>query len=541
MKRISIALLIIILAVASLLYLTALTPDRFGFYHDDGIYVITAKALATGQGYRIISLPDEPAQTKFPPFYPFLLSLIWRAFPHFPANLLPMMSLSLMATMVFLGLAFFYLVRRGYATNWQALLVTALVGVNWRIVILATGIYSEMVYAALSVGGLWLAETYEKPGRRWILGILLGGTLGLAFLTRTSGITLLVAVVAYYLLHQQYKKSSLPLLVAGSFILAWAGWCIAHRPTLEHVNAAFYTSYLADFFQLVPDLQTLLLIILKNAFKLIIFSIPTLILGLNYVQTGNFLAIRLFIITLTFIFIVEGLRRQMSQGLRLLPLYLFSYLSLHLFWPYTPYDRFIAPILPFLLFFLISEITYLISVTRNKLKLPGQITQKLGSVLLLLVLIGLTGITFYHHSSVLQWSLDSKTFYARRASEEMQTIGWINRHTAPSDVLLCYSDPLCYLNTGRKAIRPYLVKPSIQVQDEAAVYKKVKILFRIIKENNAHYLVSTSSDFEYESQSDLMRSQLKTLTGKYPETFVPVFRSANGHSVIYEINVGPTP
>src|SRR5881409_1429359 len=93
-----------VLAGSCLLYAAAFTPARFGFYHDDGIYVVTAKALATGQGYRIISLPYEPAQTKYPPFYPFLLSLVWRAYPRFPNNLVPMMLLSLIAATAFFTL-----------------------------------------------------------------------------------------------------------------------------------------------------------------------------------------------------------------------------------------------------------------------------------------------------------------------------------------------------------------------------------------------------------------------------------------------------
>src|SRR5262245_1204078 len=78
--------LLIILFLSAPLYCALLAPQRFGGYHDDGIYATTAKALATGQGYRIISLPSEPAQTKYPPLYPLLLSLIWRVYPRFPEN-----------------------------------------------------------------------------------------------------------------------------------------------------------------------------------------------------------------------------------------------------------------------------------------------------------------------------------------------------------------------------------------------------------------------------------------------------------------------
>ena len=164
------AVLLVILAASCLLYVAAFTPARFGFYHDDGIYVVTAKALATGQGYRIISLPYEPSQTKYPPFYPFLLSLVWRAYPHFPENLWLLTSLSMGATVTFLALAFRYLVREGYASRGTALLVVALAAINGRTVILATSMYSEMIYAALSVGGLWLAERYLKGRLTWFGG-----------------------------------------------------------------------------------------------------------------------------------------------------------------------------------------------------------------------------------------------------------------------------------------------------------------------------------------------------------------------------------
>src|SRR5258708_2621481 len=54
---------------------------------DDGVYLVCAKSLAEGSGYRILSLPKEPFQTKYPPFYPWLLSLLWRINPSFPSNL----------------------------------------------------------------------------------------------------------------------------------------------------------------------------------------------------------------------------------------------------------------------------------------------------------------------------------------------------------------------------------------------------------------------------------------------------------------------
>src|SRR5262245_7481348 len=107
-------LFIVTLLVAGVIYLVTLDPSRFGVQYDDAIYVASAKALATNQQYRIISLPSEPAQTKFPPLYPILLSLIWRVDPVFPRNVFWMMLASVAATICLLLLTYRYLVQNEY-------------------------------------------------------------------------------------------------------------------------------------------------------------------------------------------------------------------------------------------------------------------------------------------------------------------------------------------------------------------------------------------------------------------------------------------
>src|SRR5262245_54937 len=68
-------------------YYMAWAAPGIGLSHDDGIYLATAKALATGKGYTIISLPVEIRQTKYPMLFPLLLSFLWRVWPEFPQNI----------------------------------------------------------------------------------------------------------------------------------------------------------------------------------------------------------------------------------------------------------------------------------------------------------------------------------------------------------------------------------------------------------------------------------------------------------------------
>jgi len=57
----------LLIAVAAF---AAINPRILGLFHDDGIYAVAAKALADGDGYRIISLPGDPARQSIRSFIP---------------------------------------------------------------------------------------------------------------------------------------------------------------------------------------------------------------------------------------------------------------------------------------------------------------------------------------------------------------------------------------------------------------------------------------------------------------------------------------
>jgi hypothetical protein len=56
----------------------SLSTNDFGFYHDDGIYAVTARSLAVTGEYRITSLPGEPYKWKYTIVFPAMLAEIWR-------------------------------------------------------------------------------------------------------------------------------------------------------------------------------------------------------------------------------------------------------------------------------------------------------------------------------------------------------------------------------------------------------------------------------------------------------------------------------
>jgi len=64
----------------------AIDGQPVGALRDDAMYVLLAKSIATGHGYRWLNLPGTPAAIHFPPGYPAFLALLWWIAPAFPAS-----------------------------------------------------------------------------------------------------------------------------------------------------------------------------------------------------------------------------------------------------------------------------------------------------------------------------------------------------------------------------------------------------------------------------------------------------------------------
>jgi 4-amino-4-deoxy-L-arabinose transferase-like glycosyltransferase len=538
-----------ILLSSCLLSYLVLRTDRFGAYHDDGIYVTTARAIAEGQGYRIISLPGEPHQTKYPPFYPFLLSLIWSVYPAFPQNLTWMMLLSVIATLSFLLVAWRYLVKNDYAGHGEALIVVALTALNWRTMILATSVYSEMLFALLAVAALHLVEKHERDTNPSLTGVLAGTLIGLAFLTRSSGIALVFSAAVYFGIRRQWKRGLLPVALASLFVVGWTTWCYVNKTAAHGVNVPYYTSYVGHLNQVVGDLQALsgssrLTVLLNMAVQNfvggILISTPLVSCGLSY---NAFAGLSRFLVSaaicagfLSLVLLTTGFGRSLAKGIRLLHIYILTCLGLYLFWlPDVSYDRFLMPMLPFLLLFLVCELGVLVSLFRKGMQ-SGNLTGKISGALIALALVLVVGIMLFGYGSGTYSSLSSLGTSSARAADDARAISWINEHTDSSDALVCYRDPKYFLYTGHKAVRSFPMTEGFSWQeDPISMDKLAQAVFRIIDEAGARYLVVTATDFELEDRPEQHRKTFDKLIEEHPRSFASVFESTDGRSRIYRI------
>src|SRR5262249_35255780 len=248
--------------------------------------------------------------------------------------------------------------------------------------------------------------------------------------------------------------------------------------------------------------------------------------GIDYISAQYF--------GFVFLFIAAGFVRQVSKGVRLLPIYIILYIGLHLFLPYTTYDRYITILLPFFLLYLITEIYALVSVVQREFVANGNLIKKFSAGFIGLALLTSIGITLYNYSSGIYWRLTSTPFdkSARPAIEDTEAINWINTHTDLSDVIVCTHDSMYFLYTGRKATRfsaINLIETSSFQNRQLTSDEQAEIMLRILGEFDARYLIITSKDFE--DQPILQQKTLNSFLELHSEKLLPVFRSSDGNSV----------
>ena len=107
-RRVPLAIGALVVLVGSA---TLLSAWPVGVFEDDGIYVVLAKSLATGQGYRYLNLPGAPVAAHYPPGFPLMLAALWTLWPAFPENV----ALFKLANVILLAVA----AVAGYHFAWK--------------------------------------------------------------------------------------------------------------------------------------------------------------------------------------------------------------------------------------------------------------------------------------------------------------------------------------------------------------------------------------------------------------------------------------
>jgi hypothetical protein len=460
--------MLLVLAPAAYFAWNARDMPQLDGFHDDGIYWVCAKSLAQGSGYRILSLPDQPYQTKYPPLYPLLLSVIWRVNPSFPDNLPLATLVSWLMLPLYLVLARRVFLDLGLGPA-HALVLCVLLALNPYVVLYSVSLMSELMFSCLLLGCLWLARRAGEPGSPGWVAALAGAVAAAAYLTRNAALPLLVSGPLYYLLRKQYARAALFFGAMLPAVAGWNLWVRAHLPASRDFVTLYYTDYLG--FHLANFTWRDLPLLLSKNLSGVLEGIG----GLFLVFGGKLLLQIVGVVA-----ILGTLRMVRRSGVSQYHLFAAGHVLLLLPWHlglYDQYLRLVLPILPLLLAGLSSEFrrgavqvhAWLKSAAWRRVLLACVLSGGLG-------FIGVVGtlsmfVTLYQFPG---FSNRNRVLLANNRA----AYRWIAENLPRDSTFLAAADPLLYLYTGRPACH-FVVPPRLIYLDDQA---KISELYRKVAE-----------------------------------------------------------
>lgn len=185
--------------------------------HDDAQYLLLSRSLRS-LGYYDVFQVGTPVHNIYPPGYPVMLAF-WGALTGERFDLLVLLGIGASATA--LGLIF-AVVKRLWSP-FVALLCLAVLCVNPYMVSHAGKLMSEAPYMLLSVLALW-SLSWKSPSPR-LLVIAAAAAIGAA-LTRSIGVTLLVAIGTHWLLERRFAALATCTVTSAGTVGLWLLWTI---------------------------------------------------------------------------------------------------------------------------------------------------------------------------------------------------------------------------------------------------------------------------------------------------------------------------
>lgn len=460
----------------------AIEPLPVGVFYDDAQYVILAKSLATGQGYRFLNLPGAPLATHFPPGYPAFLAILWRISPTFPENVALLKFANALLIALVALLTYRFATRTLEMSPALAFVATIAGTATIPSLVLSSAIMSEPLFLAVLFPVLaWSERATQRaevdPRRGELRGsLLLGIAIGGLALVRTHGIALVPAAVAAYLA-QGRRRDAMTCALATLVVLApWMAWVGLHNDALPPLVRGAYGSYFewlamgfrADGWHLLgvtlPDnVATLWMAIVRSIVPDVHWSLDLLVGGL-YLWLAALGAVTCW-------------RRA-----RVMTLFIAGYLAIVLVWPFSPL-RFVWGVWPLLMLVPAAGLTV---AWRRATVMRSPAWRSALTVAALVLGAGLASFNLRGYLNA--WWSSNARFHARRL---LPQLAWVARSTNPDDIVGADAEAAVYLYTGRRAV-PITSFTAAEYARERTITEDIAILEQLIDRYRPRYVIVTS-------------------------------------------------
>ncbi|MFI5233094.1 MAG: hypothetical protein ACHQSE_11365 [Gemmatimonadales bacterium] len=427
-------------AIVGAIALAAITAVPVGVFWDDGVYLIGAKSLATGMGYRFLHLPGAPAAVHFPPGWPALLAVIWKLGPAFPDNVVLLKLVNPLLLAIGAALACRYGIRRLRLPPVAAAIAAVVFAAALPLMVIAGVLFSEPFFFVALLVALALADRAVDVGG-WKAALAAGVAAGLVALVRSAGVVLVPAVVVALIIAQWRREAAVAAAGAAAVLAPWQIWIALHAHDLAAAYRGSYGPYLDWVLGMYRDRGPAFVLVMARMNLLALMRS----LGIALFPFGP-REIRPLLVTLVLLVAAVGALRARRRA-RTALLFVLFYCAVVFAWPYAP-DRFIWGIWPLLGILLASGAVecWRIATERGApggVRLTGALTCAIG-------VWAIAGHAAYsvRGASRHWWDSAART----NADALLPVAAWINANTSPHDVIAVDGEPFIYLHTGRTVV-----------------------------------------------------------------------------------------
>ena len=471
------AICALVALAAAAVALWAMRPYAVGVYHDDGVYAILAKSLATGRGFRYLHLPGAPVAGHYPPVYPVFLSLLYRLVPQFPANV----KLFLLANVALVGVAAWYtqaLARRILGWSAAAAAAAALVATATFPMLLLSGlVLSETLFIAallpLLVGTeRFVSDPDPSASRASVHAVLLGASFGLLGLVRTHGLALALAAVLVLAWRRRWRDAALCLVGSALVMTPWVIWVRVHGTMPWSGLEGSYGSYIAWFSDGVraTGLHGMLSTVMKNAREF-----AELLADRWSFSDVAFARHACALLVATALGVGAW---RMARRAAVTVGFLAIYMVVTLLWPFTPW-RFFYAVWPIIVLCIGAAAEWSASVRPRVVRAAALA----ATTLLAVGLVRAEGRSYATRA----WRTGTDQATATIAP----LVRWVAAHTDSSDVVAADGEQVVYLFTGRTAV-PIVPFTAAEYVVPRSARTNAAAIARLLRATHVDYLVTIS-------------------------------------------------
>lgn len=492
---------------------------EFGYLHDDGLQYLTARSVAGGNGYRIQSLPENPAETKFPPLHTLYLSIVWRLNPNFPSNLYQASIFCWSVLAALLGLSWLYYRRVGLPL-WRVYVLGALLALNPYLILFGVTPFSEIFFTCLVLITLLLVEQTQI---HWI--ILSGVAASAAYLTRTAGIALVAAIPLYFLWKRQVKNAVAFTLAMLPGVIVWSLWSRTSMLHTDDATLIYYLDYIRGHSMSV-GLDNLAVVVWKNLDQTL-YAIGSLILP----KVVDLPVVKILTQVLA-VASISGVVRMVRKG-QMAAYALFGLVSvlILLIWHFPPNERLVLPLLPLILAGLVTELDQLAQNIRGAFTHKDR-SQRVAAALfggaVGVLLAGVLALQLFVTFSYLDESAQQKR---AKLQDLKQAYSWISANLPADARILSYDDPLMFLYTGHQGNYLPLLPRLWYAEDHEKMIAAYRDLPAYCRRRGLGYVYFTSDDPSREV-GDEDRQKIAEVV-KANRDLIPLFHAGIG--TVYKV------